>query len=269
MSASDSPHGYEYPPNRYTHMQHDWDWDRNAAPSPADPLDAANDTPSFFDNLLNPALSDDPAFAYTRSAPYDMSSSRVQPGRLSNGYVDLTSPHVDLTTPDSPPRRRKRESPTPGPSSKRRKHEDGTAAERPSGKSPAKIEEIDLSQDDAILDVLQKQREEAVKAQAKPEETVTTFNTFNCVICMDRPTDLTATACGHLFCHTCLMEALIAGENRTGPGEPKRSQCPVCRKSISRNRATDIIPLLLKKGLATQPRRKPDVIPAAAASKVQ
>jgi len=65
------------------------------------------------------------------------------------------------------------------------------------------------------------------------------------------------------------MEALIAGENRAGPGEPKRSQCPVCRKGISRNRATDIIPLLLKKGLATQPRRKPDAIPAAAAPKVQ
>jgi hypothetical protein len=52
------------------------------------------------------------------------------------------------------------------------------------------------------------------------------------------------------------MEALIAGENRTGPHEQKRSQCPVCRKSISRTKASDIIPLLLKKGLATQPRQK-------------
>jgi hypothetical protein len=66
------------------------------------------------------------------------------------------------------------------------------------------------------------------------------------------------------------MEALIAGENRAGPGEPRRSQCPVCRKAVSRNKANDIIPLLLKKGLATQPRRKPDVMPAAAApTKVQ
>jgi hypothetical protein len=61
---------------------------------------------------------------------------------------------------------------------------------------------------------------------------------------------------GHLFCHTCLMEALIAGENRAGPGEQKRSQCPVCRKFINRSKAADIIPLLLKKGLATQPRKK-------------
>jgi hypothetical protein len=281
MSAPGSPHGYEYPPSG--HPVHNWD--SNADDPLADLLDAAPDPSSFFDRLLNPATYNDPAFAYTRAAPYSMSSSRPQPGRLSNGYVDLTSPHVDLTTPDSPPRRRKRESPLPGPSSKRHKRDDGAPAERPNGKSPANIEEIDLSQDDAILDVLQKQRQEAVKSQARPEETLTTFNSFNCVICMDRPTDITATACGmlikyrlqlapltaagHLFCHTCLMEALIAGENRTGPGEPKRSQCPVCRKSISRTRATDIIPILLKKGLATQSRRKADAVPAAATSKVQ
>ena len=54
------------------------------------------------------------------------------------------------------------------------------------------------------------------------------------------------------------MEALIAGEQRAGPGEPKRSQCPVCREALSRNKTGDIIPLLLmkKKGLATQPRRQ-------------
>lgn len=51
------------------------------------------------------------------------------------------------------------------------------------------------------------------------------------------------------------MEALIAGENRNQEG-PRRSQCPVCRKNISRSKATDIIPLLLKKGLATQPKKK-------------
>ena len=75
-------------------------------------------------------------------------------------------------------------------------------------------------------------------------------------------------ATGHLFCHTCLMEALIAGENRSGPGEPKRSQCPVCRKSINRNKATDIIPLLLKKGLSTQPRKKALKPASAVAPKV-
>lgn len=51
------------------------------------------------------------------------------------------------------------------------------------------------------------------------------------------------------------MEALIAGEARGGHGEPRRSQCPVCRKNISRTKPTDIIPLLLKKGMRTQPRK--------------
>lgn len=288
MSGSESPYGYGYPPinvDRYFPLTNDvlrrpagqsWNDDLYAGPDDADADADAGPTPQpqpqpqpptvSLHDLLNPAVANDPAFAYTNAAPYNMSSSRVQPGRLSNGYVDLTSPHVDLTEPDSPQRRRKRDSPAPGPSAKRQKRHDGTAAEAQgsSNRSSAKIEEIDLSQDDDVLDVLKKQREEAIKAQARPEETVTAFNTFNCVICMDRPTDITATACGHLFCHTCLMEALIAGENRAGPGEPKRSQCPVCRKNISRTKATDIIPLLLKKGLATQPRRKRDPTPTAA-----
>ena len=56
---------------------------------------------------------------------------------------------------------------------------------------------MDLTDDkQSIQDTLQKQREDAVKSQTKPEEQPTTFNTFTCVICMDNPTDLTATACG-------------------------------------------------------------------------
>jgi hypothetical protein len=61
------------------------------------------------------------------------------------------------------------------------------------------VEEVDLTDDKTtVKDVLQKQREDAVKAQTKPEEKPTSFNSFNCVICMDMPTDLTATACGAL-----------------------------------------------------------------------
>lgn len=64
------------------------------------------------------------------------------------------------------------------------------------------------------------------------------------------------------------MEALIAGENRTGPGETKRSQCPVCRKAINRTKASDIIPLLLKKSLSTQPKKKVVVSPVTVPAKV-
>ncbi|KAK0647470.1 E3 ubiquitin-protein ligase complex slx8-rfp subunit slx8 [Lasiodiplodia hormozganensis] len=130
------------------------------------------------------------------------------------------------------------------------------------------IERIDLIDDDTPLaEALQKQRAEQVKAQQESQngaDAPPRLTNLTCVICMDTPKDLTATSCGHVFCHTCLMEALIAGEQRAGPGEPKRSQCPVCRKALSRTKTGDIIPLLLmKKALATQPRR-PKAASAAA-----
>lgn len=176
MSASDSPHGYESPPSTHT-PTNSYGWD------------------DAFHNLLNPVEPNEPAFSYTHSAQ-NMSSWPAQPGRLSNGYVDLTSSHVDPTSQEDERRRRRHPySPPAGPSSKRQKREERAAAEG-SDSTPAKIEAIDLSQDDDILEVLEKQRQQAVKSQAKPEETLTTFNTLNCVICMDRPTDITATACG-------------------------------------------------------------------------
>ncbi|KAH4067818.1 hypothetical protein HBI70_108790 [Parastagonospora nodorum] len=261
---------YNPPPGSPDRIDYDSFYDAYRAVTP--PL------PNFLDNILNPA-----GLAHNRFSPfgyrptppsvpspsnfYEMPPTTranpqgSRPARLPNGYVDLTS------DPVSPPRTRKRNSPEPGPSSKRQKRDDGTTSRRGSG--AMKMEEVDLTEEAPVQDVLQKQREDAVKAQTKPEEKPTTFNTFNCVICMDMPTDLTATACGHLFCHTCLMEALIAGENRAGPGEPKRSQCPVCRKFINRNKITDVIPLMLKKGLATQPRKKrATASPAAVAPKV-
>ena len=39
---------------------------------------------------------------------------------------------------------------------------------------------------------------------------------------------------GHLFCHKCLMEALIAGENQGSEPGKGPSKCPVCRKRIKR-----------------------------------
>ncbi|KAH9866886.1 hypothetical protein IAQ61_007475 [Plenodomus lingam] len=245
------------------------------APTPPPPPPPSS-TSNFLESILNPAGLDHGRYSPFVYRPSPPAPSRVravrnmppntrangqdaqQSGRLSNGYVDLTA------TPDSPPRRRKRGSSSPGPSAKRARRNGGRVGEAAEGQE---IEEVDLTDDSIpVAQVLQKQRLDAVKAQAKPEETKSTFNTFTCVICMDSPTDLSATACGHLFCHTCLMEALIAGENRAGPGETKRSQCPVCRKVLMRNKSTDVIPLLLMKGLATQPRKKVAVASAAAAA---
>lgn len=128
------------------------------------------------------------ALPQTHRAP--MSPSH--PPRLPNGYVDLT-------TPDPTPVRRKRNSVTPGPSAKRARHTRGTSAtDNQEPTSPdTKIEEIDLSEDRvSVAEILQKQRADAVKAQTRPEEKPTTLNSFTCVICMDTPTDITATSCG-------------------------------------------------------------------------
>ena len=52
---------------------------------------------------------------------------------------------------------------------------------------------------------------------------------------------------GHLYCHTCITEALIAGENQ-GPDPGKGpSRCPVCRKKVIRSKdgkeSNQVIPL--------------------------
>jgi hypothetical protein len=182
--------------------------------------------------------------------------------RLPSGYVDLTS------DPPSPPRQTRRTAkraaahrtsaePAAGPSSKRIKRNDGLPVDRATATPQLDIEEIDLSDDKVPLqEALRKQRTEAVKAQEKPEEKPLRLSNLQCVICLEQPTDMTATSCGHLYCHTCLMESLIAGENLSAQGgETKKSTCPICRKFISRAKASDIIPLLMKKGIATQPRK--------------
>ncbi|KAF2746189.1 hypothetical protein M011DRAFT_495036 [Sporormia fimetaria CBS 119925] len=221
-------------------------------------------SPTFLDHILNPILTTPnasgspppPLLSLPAGSRHSQTMSNSRPSRLPNGYVDLTGDHD--ASPE-PVRRRPRSTISPEPSSKKRlKLASGVAASGNSENPFTDIEEIDLSDDRADLqEILQKQRAEAVKAQEKPTEEATTFNTFNCVVCMDTPTDITATSCGHLFCHTCLMEALIAGENRSTGNEPKRSQCPVCRKNISRTKSADTIPLLLmKKGAVTQPRKQ-------------
>lgn len=211
-----------------------------------------------------------------RTLHHDLPSA-VESPRNTNSVPSPFEPASLSSSPMAPTRRRKRESTSPlfvplSPSPKRAKRNDASSSGRrgsrqgaTSGPSNAaaeveEIERIDLLDDDTPLaEALQKQRAEQVKAQQESQngaDALPRLTTITCVICMDTFKDLTATACGHLFCHECLMEALIAGEARAGPGEPKRSQCPVCRKALSRNKTGDIIPILMKQALATQPRRQ-------------
>ena len=193
--------------------------------------------PSFLDNILNPVETS--SFGY-RFGDISMPSSQSQgrPARVSDGFVDLTDDSPEIATTLG---KTKRDSATPGPSTKRLRKDDGTAAK---DKSPeATVEQIDLSDDkQTVQDVLQKQREEAVKAQAQPDDgdKPTTFNAFNCVICMDTPTDLTATACGRL--HTSWLR-ILADKTRSSVLPHLLDGSPHCWREPRRPRRTAPLPV--------------------------
>ncbi|KAK0646664.1 hypothetical protein B0T16DRAFT_291275, partial [Cercophora newfieldiana] len=47
---------------------------------------------------------------------------------------------------------------------------------------------------------------------------------FQCVICMDDTSTLTATHCGHLFCGECLHSSLHI--------DASKKICPICRQKV-------------------------------------
>ena len=88
----------------------------------------------------------------------------------------------------------------PSTSAKRRRLSSTSAAKgcpRSSQKESKPIEEIDLAgDDDTIVLTLQKQRAEQVASQQSQCMKGTKLSGLTCTICLDSPTDLTATACG-------------------------------------------------------------------------
>jgi hypothetical protein len=176
-------------------------------------------------------------------------------------YVSDTPEPSSSTSSTTKRRRRSPNANTEGEAQQSRvgatpNNDNGTSS-RSGASAIAPIEIEDIDEDSALNTTLQRQRAEQVASQQPHTEKPLRLSNLTCVICMDTPTDLTATSCGHIFCYTCLMEALIAGENRLGAhGETKKSQCPVCRKAIARNKASDVIPLLIKKKVSLPPSPK-------------
>ena len=61
---------------------------------------------------------------------------------------------------------------------------------------------------------------------------------------MENFTNITITACGHVYCHECLTQALLAGEKNSDGG---KANCPVCRKPVKRTVKHHVIPLQFMK----------------------
>ncbi|KAL8709478.1 MAG: hypothetical protein Q9225_007448 [Loekoesia sp. 1 TL-2023] len=199
----------------------------------------------------------DSLFADTNFWP-DFDYSNLNDTLDANGFVDLTA---DSSPPNiMPPATRKRRasalatptpsSPAPVRTNKRRKTSDPAVKDE----EETKVEHLDLldvDDDKGLSQVLEQQQAAAIKEQqGKQGDQPTKLSTLQCIICMESMTDITVTHCGHLFCHTCIMEALIAGENQGEPGKAT-SKCPVCRKKVSRPKEKsrdkrEVIPLEIK-----------------------
>jgi Zinc finger, C3HC4 type (RING finger) len=137
-------------------------------------------------------------------------------------------------------------------------------------KSESPVESIDLTTVDenvSASDILAKQREDAVASQRLSSENGRTrLTSYKCPICMETPTDITATTCGHLFCHRCIIESLKWSEEHRGENMPHtrpKGVCPVCRKEMRRidtdERGRTLVPLNAKKSKQTIKRTKEDV----------
>jgi hypothetical protein len=136
-------------------------------------------------------LTDEAPYVFRRSFPTLPSTSQTQTRKRTAAALS--------SSPSSPPESE------PGPSVKRQRRPGERVRTRratphasAAGTStPAEIEAIDLTEEaNPLKDALQKQREDQIKAQREDAGKPLMLTKMTCVICMDTPTDLTATNCG-------------------------------------------------------------------------
>ncbi|CZT52073.1 uncharacterized protein RSE6_13318 [Rhynchosporium secalis] len=143
-----------------------------------------------------------------------------------SSFVDLTS------SPDMAPTTRKRKATEPGRGRSRKVTKSASKTSRPTSaagtRAKSEVHTIDLVDIDDKAEYEERMAKEQAETIKKQNQAAATRSVklaeFQCIICMDNPTDLTVTFCGHLFCSECLHQALYAGEKKC---------CPVCRSNIS------------------------------------
>ncbi|PQE28482.1 e3 ubiquitin- ligase complex slx8-rfp subunit slx8 protein [Rutstroemia sp. NJR-2017a BBW] len=151
--------------------------------------------------------------------------SAPPPTNRRSSIVDLTE-----SSPPMPANKRKAETATSTRPPKISRTNSRTPKPVSAQLKPAEdVEVVDLAENDNLqeYETAQAKRQEDLIKQQNQEEATKPLKLveFQCIICMDNPTDLTVTHCGHLFCSECLHSALHAG---TG-----KKNCPVCRTTIS------------------------------------
>ena len=123
-----------------------------------------------------------------------------------------------------------------------------------------KVEELDLTNEapSAEEELLRTQQAAAIAAQQAEDEIKgpLKIGKRQCIICMEAFTNATITHCGHIYCHECLTQALIAGEKNSERGV---GNCPVCRKSVSRKKQNQVIPISFMKKSAFKGKGRRDL----------
>lgn len=136
---------------------------------------------------------------------------------------------------------------------------------------------VNIDSDQKLEEFRAKQQEDLIKQQNQEKaDKPVKLTDFQCIICLDSPTDLTVTHCGkftiftrrvhdlltnagHLFCSLCLHEALHAGT--------QRKTCPVCRQQINLTKTKEgkqpkngIFVLEMKLMTARRKEKQPQVV---------
>lgn len=144
--------------------------------------------------------------------------------------VDLTEGSPRSTTSRQPKRSRSTDADAASSSTRTKRR-----------KASRDIEEIDLANEapSAEEELLQAQQQEAIRTQQQATEDAIPqkIGQRSCIICLENFTNCTATACGHFFCHECLITALRAAAKNSDRGT---GSCPVCRKSLKENKKGDV-----------------------------